>query len=227
MKRAKDNIKRTGTRFDDRLIGDSSDDWLNGRGGRDFLEGNLGDDVLLGGREDDILNGSQDGDLLVGGFGNDLLRGGRGRDSLFGQLGRDSLLGGNGIDFLSGGKGDDLLNGGGSCDLFSLRQRSGTDTIQDFELGTDLIFLSGSLTFDQLTIRQQGKNTLITIASTNRPLAILENVEANTIGADHFLSQRSDKLLIDLADREQGAGMLQAIQAESTGLRNLLQIWRM
>jgi hypothetical protein len=111
--------------------------------------------------------------------------------------------------------------------LFSLRQRSGTDTIQDFEPGTDLIFLAGRLAFDQLDIRQQGRNTLITIASSNRPLAILENVEADTIGSDNFLSQRSDKLLIELADREQGAGILQAIQAESTGLGNLLRTWRM
>lgn len=217
-----DDIERIGTRLDDRLIGYSGDDFLDGRGGQDFLEGNRGDDILLGGRGRDILHGSQDEDLLVGGFGNDLLQGGEGSDRLFGLTGQDTLIGGSGIDFLSGGRGDDLLNGGGNCDIFSLRQQGGTDTIQDFEPGTDLIFLPGSLSFDQLDIRQQGKNTLITIASSNQLLGILENVQSNTIGSDNFLGERSNKLLIDLADTEQGAGILEAIKAESTGLNNLL-----
>lgn len=219
-----DDLNRIGTRLDDVLVGYSGNDLLRGRAGQDRLEGNRGRDSLLGGRGNDILRGLQDIDLLLGGFGDDILQGGTGRDRLFGGAGRDTLIGGNGIDFLSGGFGDDLLNGGGGCDIFSLRLRGGSDTIQDFNPGDDLMFLVGRLSFDQLDIRQQGQNTVITIADTGQSLAILEDVQASSIGSSSFLGGRSDKTLLDLANREQGAAILDAIQAESSGLKNLLQI---
>jgi phospholipase/lecithinase/hemolysin len=218
-----DNINRIGTRLNDTLVGYSGDDLLQGRLGQDVLEGNQGNDSLLGGQGADTLKGQQDDDLLLGGIGDDVLQGGSGHDRLSGQAGQDSLRGGSGVDFLSGGLGDDLLNGGGSCDLFSLRLGRGTDTIQDFESENDLLFLSGRLTFDQLNIRQQDASTVITIASSNQTLAILENIRANSIGSSDFLGGRSDRTLLDLANRAQGAAILDAIQAESSGLKNLLQ----
>lgn len=221
-----DDIERIGTRLDDTLVGYSGNDLLRGRLGQDRLEGNGGNDILFGSLGRDTLTGQIGNDWLVGGFGNDILQGGTGRDRLFGLIGQDTLIGGNGIDFLSGGLGDDLLNGGGSCDLFSLRPRSGTDTLQDFKSGNDLIFLPGRLSFDQLNIQQQGKNTLITITSTNQPLAILENVQASSIDSRDFLGGRSDKTILDLANREEGSAILDAIQAESSGLKNLLQTQR-
>lgn len=218
-----DDLQRTGTQLRDRLTGFSGDDWLNGRGDRDTLEGNRGRDTLLGGRGADILRGLKGDDLLVGGLGHDSLLGGEGRDRLFGLTGRDTLSGGNGVDFLSGGLGDDILNGGSSCDIFSLPQRGGTDTIEDFDSETDLIFLPGKLSLEQLNIQQQGKNTVITIEGSNKPLAILENVQASSIGADDFLGERVDKTVLDLADQNRGRDILDALQAESNGLRSLLQ----
>jgi phospholipase/lecithinase/hemolysin len=217
-----ENIKRVGTRLDDRLVGYSGNDILIGLGGQDFLEGNGGNDTLLGGRGNDTLNGLDNNDLLIGRAGDDLLQGGAGRDILFGGTGQDTLRGGNGVDFLSGGKGDDLLQGGGSCDLFSLRRGYGTETIQDFKENSDLLFLPGRLTFDQLTIRQRGNNTVITTGNASKPLAILEGVQASSIGISDFLSARSDKTLISLALGGRRATILQAIQAEASGLKDLL-----
>lgn len=218
-----DDITRIGTRRDDVLVGYAGNDRLVGLAGQDRLEGNAGRDTLLGGRGDDLLQGLQDSDLLVGGLGNDSLRGGAGLDALFGRAGQDTLIGGNGIDFLSGGEGDDLLSGGRGCDLFSLRPRPGSDTIQDFDTDGDLLFLPGGLTFDQLEIRQQGRNTVIGIADTNQTLVTLENIQASSIDISDFLGARSDRTVLDLADRVQGAPLLSAIQAELTGLRELLQ----
>ena len=212
-----------GGRGDDRLQGLQDHDSLEGGFGNDILQGGDGRDRLLGQAGRDTLIGGNDIDLLAGGFGNDILRGGSGRDRLFGQAGQDTLIGGSGIDFLSGGPGDDLLNGGGGCDLLSLRPRSGTDTIQDFNTDGDLLFLPGRLTFEQLDIRQQGKNTVIRLAETNQQLAILENVQASSIDITDFLGARSDRTVLDLADREQGGPLLDALQAESTGLKDLLQ----
>ncbi|MFM7425751.1 MAG: SGNH/GDSL hydrolase family protein [Elainella sp.] len=214
-----------GGRGDDRLQGLRDSDVLAGGSGNDNLQGGSGRDRALGQAGQDALLGGNGIDILLGGSGNDILQGGSGTDTLFGQAGRDQLLGGNGIDFLSGGSGNDLLNGGGGCDLFTLRAQQGTDTIQDFDPDGDLLFLP-SLTFAQLEIRQQGSNTVIRVADDNQRLAILEDVRASSIDITDFLGARSDRTVLDLADRLEGAALLDAIQAELTGLKNLLQIPR-
>lgn len=80
---------RTGTPWNDLLIGGNGNDVLCGLGGADVLIGGKGDDHLIGG----------DGtDLLLGGPGNDRLEGGAGKDLLFGGPGTDELDGGPGTD---------------------------------------------------------------------------------------------------------------------------------
>jgi Ca2+-binding RTX toxin-like protein len=91
-----------------------------------------------------------------------------------------------GWDSLEGNWGDDLLNGGGGCDIFALRPRGGINTIQDVEPGQDLLMLPGRLNFNQLAIRQQGQNTLISIANRNRTIAILEYADWNSTLTDFF-----------------------------------------
>ena len=59
----------------------------------------------------------------------------------------------------------------------------GTDTIVDFEVGTDLIGLTGGLSFGQIDIIQQGSNTLIGFG--NETLAVLNNVVTG-LGASDF-----------------------------------------
>lgn len=201
-----------GNRGDDRLIGRGGRDFLDGDRGRDFLEGGLARDTLIGGDEDD---------LLLGGVGADTLKGKNGDDRLFGGIGDDQLIGGKGVDFLSGGLGDDVLDGGNRCDFFVLRSRSGTDTIRDFDSGTDLLFLAGRLSEGQLDVRQDGKDTFVEIERTGRIIAILENVNARSIGASDFLDRRIDKDLLEFADLEEGAALFNAIEAELSGLQNL------
>jgi phospholipase/lecithinase/hemolysin len=224
-----ESINRIGTPRDDLLVGYAGDDLLRGRRGQDRLEGNRGNDSLLGGLGADILRGLEGSDLLFGGFGNDILQGGAGRDVLFGQAGRDTLVGGNGIDFLSGGLGDDVLNGGGSCDIFSLRIGRSTDTIQDFDTNQDLLFIPNRVRFSDLDIRQQGRNTVISIARMAQPIAILENVQASSISSSDFLGERIRGILPVLANQEGGSVILDAIQAElagSSGPMNLLNTRR-
>lgn len=218
----KDPIQRIGTVRDDVLIGFAGNDSIAGLAGQDRIEGNGGDDTLLGGIGDDNLLGQADQDLILGGVGNDSLQGGTGNDRLFGEAGQDTLSGGAGIDFLSGGFGDDLLNGGGNCDLFSLRLRGGVDTIQDFDTTSDILVLTGNVSFDQLAFRQEGANTRIAIASTNQSIAILENVRATSIDSTDFLNPRNIRLVFDLANTQQGQAILDAIRAESAGTNTLL-----
>ena len=120
----------------DRLIGDVGSDLLVGGGGADRLEGGDGLDRLSGGGGKDRLYGDAHADRLVGGGGNDLLSGGDGTDMLEGGAGRDRL---------DGGTGADRLVGGAHADRFVFERGTGTDTIADFQIGTDKLLLDADL----------------------------------------------------------------------------------
>jgi phospholipase/lecithinase/hemolysin len=181
-----DDISRTGTLQADRLVGYSGNDALNGRLSNDTLEGNPGNDTLSGNLGDDSLNGGLGDDLLLGGLGNDRLAGEVGDDRLSGGAGDDWLEGNRGDDVLDGGAGRDRLRGGPGVDTFVLN-RLGVATVLDFQNGQDKLQLTQRLTFGQLQITQQGDNTQISINQTGNVLAILNGIQANTIGAADFV----------------------------------------
>ena len=169
----------------DTLRGGGGDDVLGGGGGRDRLIGSAGNDTLNGDGGADILNGGGGNDILNGGGGRDRIRGGGGSDTLNGGGGRDTILGNGGSDTLTGGGGSDTLTGGGGADIFVLEARAGVDRVTDFNLNQDRLQLSGSLSFSDLTIRDQSGDTLIA-AGGNR-LAILIGIDANQISASSFV----------------------------------------
>lgn len=152
----------------------------------------LDNDIAGFNNSDDVINGQGGDDTLRGLSGNDLLRGGAGNDSLLGEAGNDILVGGAGNDSLDGGAGNDTLTGGEGRDIFVLRTRSGADTITDFEGGTDLLGLSGGITFGQLSITQGtdafSNDTLIRLTSTGELLANLAGVQATSIDRTDFIS---------------------------------------
>ncbi|NJO45927.1 MAG: calcium-binding protein [Oscillatoriales cyanobacterium RM2_1_1] len=121
-------------------------------------------------------------------FGNeatDQLCGDSGNDSLYGGQGSDTLFGGGGEDWLFGDQGDGLISGGEGLDRFVLFANGGTDTITDFQINLDLIVLGGGLTFDQLTLTQDGTSTIISAGGQN--LAILTGVQSSSLGTDDFI----------------------------------------
>ncbi|MEQ8958762.1 MAG: hypothetical protein RLP02_12700, partial [Coleofasciculus sp. C2-GNP5-27] len=94
-------------------------------------------------------------------------------------------------DILYGGLGDDTLtgddfSGGQGSDTFVLAVGEGTDTIVDFEVGTDAIGLANGLTFGQLSFSEQDGNTLIKSAD-DTVLAILNQVNADSLTETSFL----------------------------------------
>lgn len=189
------NDTLTGTPGNDRLNGSNGNDSLSGLGGDDVLLGSNGNDNLNGGAGNDRLEGSNGNDTLTGEDGNDTLLGDNGNDSLTGGNGNDTLTGGNNNDTLTGNSGDDRLrgglnndslNGGTGNDLFILAQAEGTDTVQDFEDGSDRFGLAGGLSFGQLSIAQSGANTLIKTTATNEVLASLTGINSSLIGAADF-----------------------------------------
>ncbi|MBT9314083.1 cadherin domain-containing protein [Leptothoe spongobia] len=209
--------KLIGGNSNDRLFGGSQDDWLFGNLGNDFLSGDGGNDDLnggdgrdnlLGGSGNDTLLGERGNDILGGGSGNDLLDGGANNDGLFGGFGDDTILGGAGNDQIFGGFGDDTIDGGlGNDNIFTglgqniviLRPGDGFDRIRDFLPGQDKIQLEDGLTFNDLDLIPQGRNTTIRINKPGDPndgenLARLFGVRANQLDEDDFIDSTPSNL---------------------------------
>tara|TARA_R110000868_G_scaffold18172_57_gene79764 strand:+ start:20060 stop:21529 length:1470 start_codon:yes stop_codon:yes gene_type:complete len=132
------NDTLTGGDNADFIDGGADNDRLFGRGGDDDLRGGLGSDFMSGGTGDDQLIGDDGADKMFGGSGDDTLNGGRDQDTIRGGDGNDEINGGRLADVLRGGAGADTF-------LYTFKQDSSTgasDTIQDFEVGIDVIDLS-------------------------------------------------------------------------------------
>jgi Ca2+-binding RTX toxin-like protein len=172
-----------GTQANETLSGSNSNDTVAGGLGDDVIEGNSGDDVLRGDLNSRSPGGSNGGDdTLLGGAGNDRLGGKGGNDELFGGSGNDSLWGDVGDDLLDGGVGDDQLFGGSGQDQFVLAAGNGTDSIEDFEVDVDLLFLD-SLTLEQLELTQNGSDVEISLLDTTEILATVVGVDVNDLSA--------------------------------------------
>ncbi|MEL7072103.1 MAG: 5'/3'-nucleotidase SurE [Cyanobacteria bacterium J06581_3] len=157
-----------GSETNDALVNGDEGSKLAGLDGDDLLAGELGDDVILGGDGDDVLRGDRNSrsaqtgepggdDIIFGGAGRDRIGGKSGNDTLYGGADDDLIWGDDGDDIIYGGLGNDTLtgddfSGGQGADTFVLAAGEGTDTIVDFEVGTDLIGLTSGLTFGQLTL---------------------------------------------------------------------------
>ena len=173
-----------GDEYNNFLQGTSKDNLINGLDGDDILVGKAGNDTLYGGGGNDQLKGGSGSDILYGDDGDDRLQGRGGSDTLYGGSGDDYLSGDGGDDILSGGAGSDILRGDGGRDTFVLEVNKGKDTIRDFTKGMDYLGLSDGLSFADLDIIGQGKNTLINYNGST--LASLSNVSASTIGVEDF-----------------------------------------
>ncbi len=149
--------------------------------------GSVGDnDFFFGDGNSNNLSGGNGNDYIYGRAGNDTLNGDGGIDHLYGQNGNDTLIGGEGNDFLQGGAGNDNLTGGDGQDTFVLAAGKGTDTITDFEDGSDIIRLNGGIQLGQLSITDSLGN--VDISFNGETLATLQGVSAADLSADDFLT---------------------------------------
>lgn len=151
-----------GSDSDDKLIGSSTDDRIVGMGGDDDIKSKHGNDVI------------------EAGAGDDKLRGDHGDDRLFGEDGNDWLDGGHGNDVLAGGSGDDVLTGGHGSDIFIFNPGSGEDRITDFKLGDEIRLEGENLSLSDITIVQDGKDTLITVGASGTKIK-LDRVDAEDL----------------------------------------------
>ncbi len=126
------------------------------------LTGGKKGDTLTGYDGDNKIVGLAGADKIFGAGGNNTLIGGGGNDKLNGQDGRDSLIGGAGRDVLDGGRGNDILRGNAGPDVFVFGKNSGTDTVKDYQDGTDILRLDGHTGgFADLTISKKAGDKVI------------------------------------------------------------------
>ena len=129
---------------------------IAGGAGSDFIGGGIYGDYLTGAGGNDRIEANGGADLVYGGGGNDRIYGNvKGingpdiGDNLLGGAGNDRLWGQNGNDFLNGGSGNDRLSGGAGFDNFvfstKLSARTNVDTVTDFNLSRDLVYLDNTI----------------------------------------------------------------------------------
>jgi Ca2+-binding RTX toxin-like protein len=125
-------------------------------------------------------------DLLIGTEVNEKLVGGNTDDRLFGNGGNDTLVGGRGRDILVGGSGNNVLTGGKGNDIFVLEKGDGRSIVKDFQDQKDKLGLTYGLGFKDLSLKQRGDNTLISVDKDK--LMLLIGVQSSQIKASDFTS---------------------------------------
>lgn len=156
--------------------------------------------TISGGAAADSLTGSAGADTISGGAGNDAtLAGGGGADTIDGGAGDDTLTGGAKGDTLTGGAGTDTFAyavTGVTSTTDSTSQA--TDTITDFDAGTDKIQVT-------LTLPNQANTVTYTdvgdAVSNSEGLALLSGTPG-----EYFFNTGSGQLVMDV----DGNGLIQS-----------------
>lgn len=165
---------------------------------------------MFGGGGNDVLQVRQRQNILRGQQGNDILTGGPRRDFLVGGRGDDVINGGGGKNTIVGGAGNDTLIGGPDRDMFVYRRvNHGTDLIQNYQPGVDVIDLrrifarapfqvAGRSNYQRLNtfvrlIEREG-NTLVQIDRNGKQagkffntLAVLEGIAVSQLSSCDFV----------------------------------------
>lgn len=142
---------------------------------------NLADAIAEGLFQD--LDGTDGRDTLTGNSLRNTIDGGDRADVIDGEGGDDRLIGGNGNDTLTGGEG---------ADTFVFENYPffrGTDTVLDYDDGTDTLELSGfgAIGFGDLSITDVGGDAHIAVGDgEDDPIAILAGVAAPDLDASDF-----------------------------------------
>ncbi|MEM7771897.1 MAG: NF038122 family metalloprotease [Cyanobacteria bacterium P01_E01_bin.6] len=123
-------------------------------------------------------------DYLRGTRDDDNLKGAVNQDWLIGKQGQDFLKGKDGDDLLKGGNHRDVLVGGAGFDVFVVQDKQGFDIVRDFIDGEDRLKLGSGLSFEDITISQQGNHTVI--EKDNDLLMVLRSVDFASITAIDF-----------------------------------------
>jgi Ca2+-binding RTX toxin-like protein len=184
-----------GSTFSDTLVGDSNSNIIRGNLGNDLINGEGGFDwadyaLSFGGVTVDLSAGTATGDGTDSLVSIENVIGSIFSDIIIGDGGSNILSGGDGNDVMYGGAGTDELTGGAGVDTFVVSNGSGSltlgfaDVFIDYQDGFDWIGLTGGITTANISVYQDGSNTVL--LSGNEFLAVLMNTSASSITLDDF-----------------------------------------
>lgn len=192
------NIVYAGSGNDAVTIGNGNNDIRVGEGENRTTAGN-GDNLIYGGSNADTItvgNGrnqiyaAEGNNAITTGNGDNLIYGGAGSDRIKTGSGNDTIYAAEGNNTIDAGAGNNTVYSGSGSDLFVLTPGAGTTGITQFNVGRDLLGLTGSLSFTQLSITQSSNGneffTQIGIAGSNDLLATLKWVNASSITSASF-----------------------------------------
>lgn len=158
---------------------------LNGTAAADRLQGGAGATKINGLAGNDWMDGGAGNDRLSGSLGNDRLYGNADHDKLYGGTGDDRLYGGSGSDTLEGESGNDVLAGGLGADRFVFRTTSNSDTIIDFQDGSDRIqIIGGPAGFGGLKLTTVGEDVRISFGTVR---ILVEDITRAELSAADFI----------------------------------------
>lgn len=202
-----------GNAGNDTFNGGAGDDLLNGGDGNDVLNGWTGADTMSGGAGDDIYVVDNSNDVIYEGLNagtevvissasytlasnnlENLTLTGNANINGTGNNSDNRIAGNGGNNILDGGRGRDVLTGNGGNDTFVIGKNAGgataagADIIVDFTNGTDLIKLTGGLSFEDLQIFDSSAgDVVIKDPSTGEFLALVKGVSSSTIDSNDFV----------------------------------------
>lgn len=155
------------------------------------VDAGKGDDTIFVSRNDIVFGGEgNDTFYAIDGKGENRMSGGAGNDTFY--LGsNDRALGGDGNDkFYAGSGGGNTLSGGAGADQFWIATGSlpsSANTISDFQIGTDVIGISGSkslgISSSTLKLNQTGADTSINFGT--QTLAVLTGIQASSLSTSN------------------------------------------
>ncbi len=175
-----------GNQGGDQIYGGNSGDMAYGGQGADWVWGESGDDWLFGNMSDDTVSGGAGNDVIYGNQGADELHGGEGDDTVFGGQGDDIIYGNDGNDMLAGNRGDDWLHGGAGNDKFVYNLKNdGTDTVDDFNDGEDMIYLAGGSGGEMVTATNVAGGAMVMVDGAG--VMMLNGFDAADFDANDYM----------------------------------------
>jgi len=195
-------INLTGTTKDNTFYGTSTSEFFDiGGDGNNVLFGNGGRDVMLagngnitayGGSQDDTFFFGNGNNTIYANDGNNRITVGNGKNTLFAGSGNDVIISGSGDDLIyandgnnviSAGAGDNTVYSGSEADRFILNPKGNT-TIIGFG-NNDRIALGGGLKFTNLTLKQVGADTVLSVGMSL--IATLKWTQSSSVNAGLFI----------------------------------------
>ncbi|MCQ9326774.1 calcium-binding protein [Neisseria dentiae] len=152
--------------------------------------GNNSDNTITGNDNYNRLNGGRGNDTIYGNGGEDTIDGGEGDDNLYGGADRDHIFGGTGNDYIDGGTGNDLLRGQAGNDTYYFAQGYGHDVVRDTE-GSNIVRFGSGITVDDITVREEGANWVITLKETGDTLTLENQTQAGEAAAEFVFDSGS------------------------------------